>query len=223
MKASNLLLTVVFALSILCVPIQAGVVYSFRHIAEEGDGPIELANGAIGEAQLFVEVVQLTPQQVLFNFTNTGPEACSITDIYFDDGALLGLASIDDSCQGVSFSQFANPQNLPGGNNLLPPFQTTAGFSADSDPPVQHNGVNPNEWLGITFGFKAGKSYNDVLSNIGSGELRIGIHVQGFEHGWCGSDGSESFVNNGVVPEPSTLALIGLGLCATVCHRRRTA
>lgn len=123
------MLAVLFALSMLCLPTQAGVVYSFRHIVEEGDGPIELANGAIGEAQLFVEVVEFTSNQVLFIFTNTGPKPCSITDVYFDDGALLDIASINDSCVGVSFAEGASPGNLPGGANLSPHF--VASYSAD--------------------------------------------------------------------------------------------
>ncbi len=56
----SLLLTIVSTLSIFCLTANAGIVYSFKHIVEEGDGPIEFANGAIGEAQLFVEVSKLS-------------------------------------------------------------------------------------------------------------------------------------------------------------------
>jgi len=209
----SFLLTIVATLSIFCLTAKAGIVYSFKQIAEEGDSPIELADGAIGEAQLFVEVIELTPKQVIFGFTNTGPEACSVTDIYFDDGALLGIASINNSCPGVSFSQYATPHNLPGGNTLIPPFVATEGFSADSDPPVEHNGINPNEWLGITFDLKSGKTYDDVINNLNSCELRIGIHVQGYASG-----GSESFVN---VPEPATVTLLSAGLGIVTLLRKR--
>ena len=209
----SLLLTIVATLSIFCLTADAGIVYSFKQIAEEGDGPIELADGAIGEAQLFVEVIELTPKQVIFTFTNTGPEACSIADIYFDDGALLGIASIDDSCPGVSFSQYATPHNLPGGHTLIPPFVATEGFSIDSDPPVEHNGINPNEWLGITFDLKSGKAYDDVINNLNSCDLRIGIHVQGYASG-----GSESFVN---VPEPATVTILSAGLGIVTLLRKR--
>jgi hypothetical protein len=212
----SILLIIVSTLSIFCLTANAGIVYSFKHIVEDGDGPLEFANGAIGEAQLFVEVIKLNANNVLFNFTNTGPHACSVTDIYFDDGALLGITSIDDSCHGVSFSQSATPHNLPGGHTLIPPFVTTQGFSADSDPPVEHNGINPNEWLGISFDLKSGKTYDDVISNLASGELRIGIHVQGFAN--CGS---ESFVNNGVVPEPATVTLLSAGLGVVTLLRKR--
>ena len=153
------------------------------------------ADAGIGEAQLFVEVIDAGADQVTFRFMNTGPQACSIADVYFDDGTLLGIADIINS-SGVSFSQGATPHNLPGGNNVSPAFETTEDFSADSDPPVQPNGVNPGEQLSIVFDLKDGKAYSDVLDDLNSGDLRIGIHVQAFESG-----ASESFVNNGpVVP-----------------------
>jgi hypothetical protein len=209
----SFLLTIVATLSIFCLTADAGIVYSFKQIAEEDDGPIELADGAIGEAQLFVEVIELTPKQVLFTFTNTGPKACSIADIYFDDGALLDIASIDNSCPGVSFSQSPTPHNLPGGHTLIPPFVATEGFSIDSDPPVEHNGINPNEWLGISFDLKPDKDFSDVIGNLASRELRIGIHVQGYASG-----GSESFVN---VPEPATVTLLSAGLGIVTLLRKR--
>jgi len=126
---------------------------------------------------------------------------------------LLGIASIDNSCPGVSFSQSPTPHNLPGGNTLIPPFVATEGFSADSDPPVEHNGINPNEWLGITFDLKSGKTYDDVINNLNSCDLRIGIHVQGYASG-----GSESFVN---VPEPATVTLLSAGLGIVTLLRKR--
>ncbi len=168
---------------------------------------------AIGEAQLAVEVTDLGSGQVLFTFSNAGPAAASITDVYFDDGTLLGIAGLIDSDDdalgvfgdaGVDFSQDASPPDLPGGNTVG--FQVTAGFLADSDPPAQPNGVNPLETLGVVFNLQLGGTYADLVSELASGELRIGIHVQGFATG-----GSESFVNL-PVPEPGTAALLGLGL-----------
>ena len=170
---------------------------------------------AIGEAQLSVDVTDVGSGQVLFTFNNSGPGASSIADVYFDDGTLLGIASIDNSDSGVDFAQLASPGNLPGANNATPPFQTTAGFSADSNPPVQPNGVNPGEFLGITFDLQAGGTFADVLSELTTGELRVGIHVQGYESG-----GSESFVNN-PVPVPAAIWLFGSGLLVLVGIARR--
>jgi len=207
------MLTIIATLSLLCLPVKASVVYSFKHIAEEYDGPIEIADGQIGEKQLLVELADHFANQVLFTFTNTGPQPCSITDIYFDDGQLFSMASIDNSCSGVSFSPLASPHDLPGGQNLSPPFVTTEGFSADSDSPVEHNGINPDEWLGITFNLQPGSTFNDVIHSLNTGQLRVGIHVQGFA-----SCGSESFVN---VPEPATLTILGLGLAAFLRFPKR--
>src|SRR5262245_45722553 len=99
-----------------------------------------VANGAAGASQLTVEVEDAGGGQVRFIFRNIGAAAMSICDVYFDDGTLLGIASITNG-GGVSFSQDADPGDLPGGNNANPDFEATAGFTADSDSPVESNGV----------------------------------------------------------------------------------
>jgi hypothetical protein len=219
----NLILGVLLAFSLFRVAAEAGPTYSFTHILEPGDGPVQLADGAIGEEQLFVEIIDLGGQ-VEFEFMNIGPSLSSVTDVYFDDGTLLGIASINNTDPGVDFAQLATPPNLPGGNNLVPPFATTAGFSADSNPPAQPNGVNPGESFGITFDLQGGGVFQDIIDELASGELRIGIHVQGYTSG-----GSESFVNDGmvdppdVVPAPGAILLgsIGVGFVSWL-RRRRT-
>jgi hypothetical protein len=173
-------------------------------------------NAAIGEAQLSAEVTDSGSGQVLFSFFNVGTERSSITDIYFDNGPLLALQSIDDSNPGVDFVVGARPLNLPGANNLTPAFQSTLRLSTSSAPPVYQNGVNPGESVGLLFQIKPLQSFGDVLAALGSGALRIGLKVQGFANG-----GSESFVNT-PIPEPGTMVgLCTFGLVGVAARRMR--
>lgn len=152
--------------------------------------------GSIG--QFSVELADLGNNQAAFTFYNVGSYQSSITDVYFDDGVLLGIATIENG-PGTQFSQGANPIDLPGGNGCTPPFDVTAGFLADSDPGpgggTQAHGVNntstPYEYVTIVFDLIAGTTYADLVGQLNSGFVRIGIHVQGYASG-----GSESFVTD---------------------------
>lgn len=209
-----------------------GAVVSWLSLPEASFGAITLgfqnvtanstANAQTGETQLTVEVQgtaddsNLGSNQVRFIFRNAGPNASSITDIYFDDGTLLGIAAIEQDGNNVDFSQGAKPGNLPGGDSVG--FVSTASFSIDSNPPTQPNGVNPGEEIGIVFTLQPGLDYDDLVAALGmlpsvDGSLGIGIHVQGFADG-----GSESFVSTNypppVVPEPATI-LVWSGLATS--------
>jgi len=187
--------------------------YSFNNVTTNA-----VANVETGEAQLSVTASEVVgfPDRVAFTFNNSGPNASSITDIYFDDGSLLGIASITATSGSVNFSVGATPGNLPSGENI--DFHASgSSFTADSNPPVQPNGVNPGESVTITFNLVNGKLYADTIAALNlslahpgvdvTDGLRIGIHVQGFANG-----GSESFVNVNAVPEPASLATAGLGV-----------
>jgi hypothetical protein len=142
----------------------------------------------------------------------------SITDVYFDGGLLLGTAEIINGGPGVSFSNHVVPGDLPGGNSIEPPFETTAGFSADSDTPVQPMGVNPGESVGILFNLKDEQTFADVLAEIYQGSedplagdsLRIGLHLQSIGP----EGGSDSFIMT-PVPGAVSLGLFGLSVAGT--------
>ncbi len=212
MELKNLLKTFLL-LSVSAVATQSqAATYGFNCITGNQAGDC-----AIGEAQLTVDVTDAGPGQVLFTFNNSGPDDSSITDVYFDDGSIASIssiASIDNSDPGVSFSLNASPPDLPGGNSITPAFNATPGLTADSDAPPPINGVNPGESLGILVDLNGGVSYADLLSDIVSMDLRIGIHVQAYASG-----GSESFVNN--VPVPAAVWLFGSGLLGLVGVARR--
>lgn len=131
------LLALLFALALTAYqPLASAAVstaYSFENITHSNTGA-----EADGEASLTLGVIDLGGSQVRFKFGNNSTS--SMTDVYFDDGSLLGIAFICYS-SGVSFSQGASPPNLPVGDSVSPAFVTTAGFLADSDEPVSHNGV----------------------------------------------------------------------------------
>ncbi len=146
---------------------------------------------------------------VSFKFENNSTIPSSITDIYFDGASSLQTASLIDADDGigghpgVDFSLGTSPQNLPGGENLIPPFTKPPEFSIDSDPGqygTAIHGINPDEWLTINYHLHLGHFFNDVISELNTGNLRIGIHIQALPNG-----SSESGVN---VPEPTTFCLL---------------
>jgi len=233
---SRAVLPFALVLGLASAPASAALqTYGFGNITNNNS-----VNAATGEAQLFVDVTDngVLAGQTAFTFRNIGLLASSITDIYFDNGTLLGIASIVNGPLGVSFSQGASPGELPGANNATPDFETSDGFLADSDSPTQPNGVNPGEFVTILFNLINGQTIDDVFAALDlglalndenddpTGALRIGIHVQGFANG-----GSESFINTdcvegcsdipGEIPEPESLALIGVGLLGLAATRRR--
>ncbi len=177
-------------------------------------------DAAIGVAQLRVEVTQPESGYAYFEFRNLGPEDSSITDVYWDNGSLMMFYSLVDADDGVGgdlgvdFSFGGSPRDLPDGNNAVPPFNTTEDFLADSDAPVRPTGVDPGEWLGAYYTIDPGASFADVLDELTTGQLRIGLRMQGYA-----SLGSESFINN-PLPEPATMTLLSLGGLALLRRRK---
>lgn len=192
-------------------------VYGFKAITNNS-----VIDPTIGMAQLSLTVDTYGTSQVLFSFSNSGAMACSITDIYIEDG-ILALDSIQNS-DGVSFSEYPKPKNLSNGSVIG--FNADKSLSADSDCPVQSNGVNPGEKVGLLFNLLSGYTYSEVVNRLNkgigttsdiSGDIRVGIHVQGFSDGQ-----SECFVLTPptIVPVPSALMLAGIGVSCLWKMRR---
>jgi hypothetical protein len=158
--------------------------------------------------------------RVLANFTfrvDVSQRPSSICDTYFYDGHILGLAGITSSA-GVSFSEGASPGHLPGYST-----PATRLFAADSNSPVAANGVNANnEWLTLRFELINGATFGNLIQDLNTGAVVVGIHVQQQAYGR-----SNSYIGTPVlIPlPPSVLAgasgLAGLGLVAWARRRRR--
>jgi len=240
MTAKRLAVAGIAAAALTAPGLASAFFYGFNVIA---DGDSDPDRAQIGETQLFVGVTDYGQSQgnaqVLFTFYNVallGTDPSSITDVYFEDGALMGLTSLIDADDGtggdagVDFSPGASPGDLPGGNFLDPSFVATQEFNADSDSGpggVQPKGVNPGESLGVVIELQNGLDFDDVLDSLAAGvaktagistvgtdlegvaPLRIGIHVQGFADG-----GSESFINTGAIPDPFNQTLVPIPAAA---------
>jgi hypothetical protein len=183
---------------------QAAISYSFGCITFNSGG-----NCSAGSTQLNLTLSDGGNGIANFLFSNTGPQASSITDIYFDWKApeLALTEGAFTQSTGVSFGWGATPVNLPGGNTIA--FSSDLGL--DSNVPTQPSGINPGEWLNIAF---AG-SFAELAEGLHSNTLQVGLHVQGFSNG-----GSESFVS---VPEPAVYALllVGVPLFGFAIRRRK--
>jgi hypothetical protein len=194
---------------------QADIIYDFSIFNNAGwasDGRLNFTVAISDEGQ----------NEIGFVFQNSSSISSSITDVYFDDHSLFESAEDGDilGSSGVSFSAWASPQSLPGGQNLTPAFPKKPFFSADSDAPVSDNGINPGEWLKIILSLNAGENLNNVTEQIASGGFRIGLHIQCLPN-----DDSVSAINNRTlnpppIPEPATMSLLSIGALSLIRRKK---
>lgn len=190
------------------------VTYDFERITN--NAAVDIAG------QLSVVVSEYAVGQAAFTFFNDVGVASNLTEVYFDDGTLFGIASVVNS-DGVDFSTSykLNPGNLPGGDALDPDFVTSQGFGVDSASGSGNGVSSSTEWVKIIFDLLPGYDFEDVIAAINLGvlspmaddSLRIGIHVRGVDGGT-----SDSFV---LVPVPAAVLLGILGLAAAGLKLRK--
>lgn len=179
------------------------------------------ANGSpYDELAVSFHVTDTTDKQVnraAFTFYNDSAVISSITEIYFDSGTFLGISSIITSGPEVLFiAEFVSPPVLPGWNTIG--FNMAAGLLIGSDNPGPKNGVkslqNPEEWVTIVFDLKCNSTFDDVIADLDSRDINIGVHLTNIGTG----DYSESFTYH--LPEPATFCLIAVGAFAFLKKHR---
>jgi len=160
-----------------------------------------------------VEIAQ-TGNSLSFKFINDGPAASFIDGLYFNDpppSLLGGTPTFAYSGSGIAFAQDCAPGDLP--NN----WGTT--YCSDANAPGAKNGVNPYEWVQVSYALNSPATLVTVLDGINAGTFDIGIKVQGFAAG--GSEWATMSVAGTPVPEPATLTLFLGGLSAAGIRRYR--
>jgi hypothetical protein len=160
--------------------------------------------------QFSVDVTGADSGEVSFGISNDidGFE-CTIFGVYFDDS--LGLLSYIAGLSGPPGLDWVggNSGNFPGGQNAVPPFVTDWAVSRPKDAST---GVDPGEWLTITFGLVPDYTVDDVLTALTDQSLRIGLHVGSIDESLVIKSDSDSFITGAPIPEPGTMLLLGVGL-----------
>ena len=163
--------------------------------------------------QLSLDVNQLSDSSVSFKFSNlTGGTQSFIGEIYFDFLGTDYIASLTQTDQSgsVLFTTDLNPNgSFPEGNSI-----GFKKYDAGATKDGGQNGVDMGEFLILTALLNPNVNVDSLLQ---SGELRIGLHVQGFATG-----GSDSYVNTpNAVPLPAAAWLFGSALVGFAGLSRR--
>lgn len=156
----------------------------------------------------------------LVNESTDPNDDSSVKTLYFSTTDLSGDDPyVDGTDPGVDFSIGAN-----GGGNQGFPFTINHDLDALADPPPSTTGVNPNESLLVGYSFLNGADPGVILESLQAGDWNIGLHIISTAGGQ-----SEKYVATFLpdgpdpqdpVPEPATLALLGMGTLFVVGRMR---
>ena len=196
-------------LSLLAVTVQADM-FGFDTVTTNSPFNSSVAS------QLFMDANEIGAGSSSVAFTNVGPLASTVTEIYFgsDEELNLNLDSILYQCPGVDFDiSGATPANPPGMDDFGNWWTITIA-AAEATPSPAANGIDPFECLELQVSYDGLFSFSELIQ---LGQLQVALHVTGLPDGE-----SDTFVNDTVViPEPASLVLIGSSGSLLAFIRRR--
>ena len=146
---------------------------------------------------------------VFFHIFNSGDAAAPnmfISKVFFDDNGYLSEPSLyGTNGSQVRFSGGASNEPLPQAGNG---FTTDYAFSHQTGADNVF-GIQGGEILG---GLKFTGNYNNVISALNNGTLKLGLHVQALPNGASDYYISSSSGNTQDTPEPLTMLAAGAAL-----------
>jgi hypothetical protein len=196
------------AVLLAAAPLANAALYNFSCVTNNNPGNCAAIGG-----QISVNITNPSGNSVLFAFSNAGPLASSIANVYWQSTQLVyGSPVIVGSGAGVSFATGGAPASPPGVGSF------TTNFRVSADSPAPSNGVNPGESLSVTLALDSGVTFGNYLTSLGNGTASLAMHVISIGQ----AANSESLVlvpPTTVIPVPAALplmlsGLIGLGWLA---------